>query len=132
MASTTTATKRIKLRLAYADSVTEAVPFLDKLIELAETAEASISTGQTLSSVSRSSGASSHSVSYSQPDTSILGASTPSNLLDMWSELIDLYEVALEYLGGTPTDEQIFNEMLGLLVPAKNILPPDFTCLGLA
>lgn len=95
-------------------------------------ARASISTGQLVSSVSRTNGAGGSSVSFSQPDTSILGSLTPEGLLEMWQYLVDLYDAVVLQQGLTDSTTDrlaIYTEMKGLLAPCKVLERSSFVGL---
>jgi len=40
---------------------------------------------------------------------------------EAWSRLVDLHDEVKAYLGGSPTDEVIKTEMLGILVPVTEV-----------
>lgn len=46
---------------------------------------------------------------------------TPLEVVDLIEELHRLYSTAVSNLGGTPTDDQIFAEMLALLEPVVEV-----------
>jgi hypothetical protein len=60
-----------------------------------------------------------HSVTYALPSNG--NSLTPASAAEMISYLLDLYDAAKAALGGTPTDTQIFNEMMARLVPAREV-----------
>lgn len=122
--------KRSSLRDAYDAAVDAGISLYEQLRSYETAARAAVSAGQIISSVSASNGAVSRSVSYSIPSPTLLEGMTPSGVLEMWSELVDLHDTAEAYLGGSPSDEQIKNEMMGLLVAARELQPSSFLGVG--
>jgi len=59
-----------------------------------------------------------HTVSYALPTNGFLG---PASAAEMISYLLDLYDVSEAALDGTPTDQQIYDEMMLRLVPAREV-----------
>lgn len=68
-----------------------------------------------------------HTVSFALPATNGLSLSSES-VAEMISDLLDRYDAAIAVLGGTPTDAQIFSEMLAQLVPIRSVTD-DFSQL---
>lgn len=67
-----------------------------------------------------------HSVEYALP---MAGRDvTPRDAAELCEEMLSLFDTAKTNLGGTPTDDQVFAEMLGLLAPVTETYA-DFTLL---
>ena len=52
-----------------------------------------------------------------------------SSTFSTWRYLIDLHDEVRAYLPGTPTDEEIKNEMMLLLVPVREVGPDSYAGL---
>jgi hypothetical protein len=64
-----------------------------------------------------------HSVQFSIP-----AHMSPVDVIEFIADALNLYEKAKAYLGGAPTDAQIYAEMLALLQPADEVYS-DFSSL---
>ena len=55
----------------------------------------------------------------------------PSEMVEMWESLLDDYDLAVYYLGqdgiSSPTDAQIYNKMLSVVLIATTIYGGDFS-----
>lgn len=71
-----------------------------------------VSLGQIVSSVA----AQGHSTSFAE---SLLKQFSPLDILGMWEELIDFFNDTYTNLGGTPTDTEVFDEMVALMKPCR-------------
>jgi len=78
--------------------------------------------------VVRSTSSSDVSVEFAEPGK---GAPTPSEMVEMWESLIADYELAVYLLGqdgiAAPTDTQIFNKMLAVVLVAVTSYGGDFS-----
>lgn len=112
---------------AYDASVgaTPATSLRDKLREYESSALSAIAEGKTVVSVSTQNAVGGRSTSFSQ-----LAAEgfNPVSLAETWRSLIDLFDEVEADLGGTPTDDEIKDEMMGLLKPCTEV-SADFTLL---
>ena len=66
-----------------------------------------------------------HSVTFSSPGE--IGF-TPMDLLTYWQEMVDLFDFYYSALTGTPTDVQVYAEMLYSLQP-PTVVRNDYTTL---
>lgn len=67
-----------------------------------------------------------HTTTFALPQN---GASlTPQCAAEMISDLLDRYDKAVATLGGTPTDAQIFAEMMAMIEPVRETLE-DFSLI---
>ena len=78
--------------------------------------------------VVRSTSSSDVSVEFAEPGK---GAPTPSEMVEMWESLLDDYDLAVYYLGqdgiSSPTDTQIYNKMMSVVLIATTIYGGDFS-----
>jgi hypothetical protein len=78
--------------------------------------------------VVRSTSSSDVSVEFAEPGK---GAPTPSEMVEMWENLIGDYELAVYYLGqdgiASPTDTQIYNKMMAVVLVAATSYGGDFS-----
>jgi hypothetical protein len=78
--------------------------------------------------VVRSTSSSDVSVEFAEPGK---GAPTPSEMVEMWESLIADYELAVYLLGqdgiAAPTDTQIFNKMMAVVLVAVTSYGGDFS-----
>ena len=118
----TVAIKRSYLRAVY--STLGGVTLLAALAAKSVAASAVIESGQ----VVRSTSSSDVSVEFAEPGK---GAPTPSEMVEMWESLLDDYDLAVYYLGqdgiSSPTDAQIYNKMLSVVLIATTIYGGDFS-----
>lgn len=120
--------KRSQLRRIWRTVPTPNATLLDALNAANDTASLSASTGS--GSVVETS-ANGHSTKFADPN-SASSLVAPADIADMTSDLLDLYDSANAALiaAGTPTpsDEEIFEQMLAELQPAYESTP-DFSNL---
>ena len=118
----TVAIKRAYLRSVY--STLGGVTLLAALAAKSIAAATVIESGQ----VVRSTSSSDVSVEFAEPGK---GAPTPSEMVEMWESLIADYELAVYLLGqdgiAAPTDTQIFNKMLAVVLVAVTSYGGDFS-----
>jgi hypothetical protein len=80
--------------------------------------------------VVRSTSSSDVSVEFAEPGK---GAPTPSEMVEMWELLISDYDFAVEILNtsgvASPTDAQIFDKMMGVVLVAVTSYNGDFSQL---
>ena len=118
----TVAIKRSYLRAVY--STLGGVTLLAALAAKSVAASAVIESGQ----VVRSTSSSDVSVEFAEPGK---GAPTPSEMVEMWESLLDDYDLAVYYLGqdgiSSPTDAQIYNKMMAVVLIATTIYGGDFS-----
>jgi hypothetical protein len=118
----TVAIKRSYLRAVY--STLGGVTLLAALAAKSVAASAVIESGQ----VVRSTSSSDVSVEFAEPGK---GAPTPSEMVEMWESLLDDYDLAVYLLGrdgiATPTDTQIFNKMMAVVLVAVTSYGGDFS-----
>ncbi len=118
----TVAIKRAYLRSVYSalGGATLLAALTSKIIAAASTIES----GQ----VVRSTSSSDVSVEFAEPGK---GAPTPSEMVEMWESLIADYELAVYLLDQdgypTPTDTQIFDKMLAVVLVATTSYGGDFS-----
>ena len=118
----TVAIKRSYLRAVY--STLGGVTLLAALAAKSVSASSVIESGQ----VVRSTSSSDVSVEFAEPGK---GAPTPSEMVEMWESLLDDYDLAVYYLGQdgitSPTDTQIFNKMMAVVLVAVTSYGGDFS-----
>ena len=114
--------KRASLDDAYDAAVAAPIALRVQLRAYETTARSAVSTGQIISQVS----ARDRSTSFSLPDSELLEGMTPVAMVEMWRELVDLFDYVYAGLGGTPTDQAVKNEMMALLQPAHELQPSNF------
>ena len=118
----TVAIKRSYLRAVY--STLGGVTLLAALAAKSVAASAVIESGQ----VVRSTSSSDVSVEFAEPGK---GGPTPSEMVEMWESLLDDYDLAVYYLGqdgiSSPTDTQIYNKMLSVVLIAATSYGGDFS-----
>lgn len=118
----TVAIKRSYLRAVY--STLGGVTLLAALAAKSVAASAVIESGQ----VVRSTSSSDVSVEFAEPGK---GAPTPSEMVEMWESLLNDYDLAVYYLGqdgiSSPTDTQIYNKMMSVVLIATTIYGGDFS-----
>ena len=118
----TVAIKRSYLRAVY--STLGGVTLLAALAAKSVAASAVIESGQ----VVRSTSSSDVSVEFAEPGK---GGPTPSEMVEMWESLLDDYDLAVYYLGqdgiSSPTDTQIFNKMMAVVLVAVTSYGGDFS-----
>jgi hypothetical protein len=118
----TVAIKRSYLRAVY--STLGGVTLLAALSAKSVAASSVIESGQ----VVRSTSSSDVSVEFAEPGK---GAPTPSEMVEMWENLIGDYELAVYYLGqdgiASPTDTQIYNKMMAVVLVAATSYGGDFS-----
>lgn len=118
----TVAIKRAYLRSVY--SALGGATLLAALTSKVIAAASVIESGQ----VVRSTSSSDVSVEFAEPGK---GAPTPSEMVEMWESLIADYELAVYLLGqdgiAAPTDTQIFNKMLAVVLVAVTSYGGDFS-----
>ena len=118
----TVAIKRSYLRAVY--STLGGVTLLAALAAKSVAASAVIESGQ----VVRSTSSSDVSVEFAEPGK---GAPTPSEMVEMWESLINDYDLAVYYLSqdgiSSPTDTQIYNKMMSVVLIATTIYGGDFS-----
>lgn len=95
------------MRVLYADAVAASQTLLVALNAALKTAKENIATGTVLIGAS----ANGASTTFEVTD----GGMTPQDLFGMWSEMLDRYDAAKTTLGGTPTDAQVYAQMLTAL-----------------
>ena len=118
----TVAIKRAYLRSVY--SALGGATLLAALTSKVIAAASVIESGQ----VVRSTSSSDVSVEFAEPGK---GAPTPSEMVEMWESLIADYELAVYLLGqdgiSSPTDTQIFNKMMAVVLVAVTSYGGDFS-----
>ena len=118
----TVAIKRAYLRSVY--SALGGATLLAALTSKVIAAASVIESGQ----VVRSTSSSDVSVEFAEPGK---GAPTPSEMVEMWESLIADYDLAVYLLGqdgiATPTDTQIFNKMMAVVLVAVTSYGGDFS-----
>jgi hypothetical protein len=118
----TVAIKRAYLRSVY--SALGGATLLAALTSKVIAAASVIESGQ----VVRSTSSSDVSVEFAEPGK---GAPTPSEMVEMWESLIADYELAVYLLGqdgiAAPTDTQIFNKMIAVVLVAVTSYGGDFS-----
>lgn len=118
----TVAIKRAYLRSVY--STLGGVTLLAALAAKSISAATVIESGQ----VVRSTSSSDVSVEFAEPGK---GAPTPSEMVEMWESLLDDYDLAVYYLEqdgiASPTDAQIYNKMVGVVLIAATSYGGDFS-----
>lgn len=118
----TVAIKRAYLRSVY--SALGGATLLAALTSKVIAAASVIESGQ----VVRSTSSSDVSVEFAEPGK---GAPTPSEMVEMWESLIADYELAVYLLGqdgiAAPTDTQIFNKMMAVVLVAVTSYGGDFS-----
>jgi hypothetical protein len=118
----TVAIKRAYLRSVY--SALGGATLLAALTSKVIAAASVIESGQ----VVRSTSSSDVSVEFAEPGK---GAPTPSEMVEMWESLIDDYELAVYLLSqdgiAAPTDTQIFNKMMAVVLVAVTSYGGDFS-----
>lgn len=118
----TVAIKRAYLRSVYA--TLGGVTLLAALAAKSIAAATVIESGQ----VVRSTSSSDVSVEFAEPGK---GAPTPSEMVEMWESLLDDYDLAVYYLNqdgiASPTDTQIYNKMVAVVLIAANSFGGDFS-----
>ena len=118
----TVAIKRSYLRAVY--STLGGVTLLAALAAKSVSASSVIESGQ----VVRSTSSSDVSVEFAEPGK---GAPTPSEMVEMWESLINDYDLAVYLLGqdgiSSPTDTQIFNKMMAVVLVAVTSYGGDFS-----
>ncbi len=124
MITFTVAIKRAYLRSVY--STLGGTTLLAALTAKVIAAATTIESGQ----VVRSTSSSDVSVEFAEPGK---GAPTPSEMVEMWELLISDYEFAVELLNtsgiASPTDAQIFDKMMGVVLVAVTNYNGDFSQL---
>ena len=118
----TVAIKRAYLRSVY--SALGGATLLAALTSKFIAAASVIESGQ----VVRSTSSSDVSVEFAEPGK---GAPTPSEMVEMWESLIADYDLAVYLLGqdgiAAPTDTQIFNKMMAVVLVAVTSYGGDFS-----
>ena len=118
----TVAIKRAYLRSVY--STLGGVTLLAALAAKSIAAATVIESGQ----VVRSTSSSDVSVEFAEPGK---GAPTPSEMVEMWESLVDDYDLAVELLSQdgitSPTDAQIYNQMVAVVLIAVTSYGGDFS-----
>ncbi len=118
----TVAIKRAYLRSVY--SALGGATLLAALTSKVIAAASVIESGQ----VVRSTSSSDVSVEFAEPGK---GAPTPSEMVEMWESLIADYDLAVYLLGqdgiAAPTDTQIFNKMMAVVLVAVTSYGGDFS-----
>ena len=118
----TVAIKRAYLRSVF--SALGGATLLAALTSKVIAAASTIESGQ----VVRSTSSSDVSVEFAEPGK---GAPTPSEMVEMWESLIADYELAVYLLDqdgiAAPTDTQIFNKMLAVVLVATTSYGGDFS-----
>ena len=118
----TVAIKRAYLRSVY--SALGGATLLAALTSKVIAAASVIESGQ----VVRSTSSSDVSVEFAEPGK---GAPTPSEMVEMWESLLDDYDLAVYYLSqdgiSSPTDTQIYNKMMAVVLIATTIYGGDFS-----
>ncbi len=124
MITFTVAIKRAYLRSVY--STLGGTTLLAALTAKVIAAATTIESGQ----VVRSTSSSDVSVEFAEPGK---GAPTPSEMVEMWELLISDYDFAVELLNtsgiASPTDAQIFDKMMGVVLVAVTSYNGDFSQL---
>ena len=122
MITFTVAIKRAYLRSVY--STLAGATLLAALTSKVIAAASVIESGQ----VVRSTSSSDVSVEFAEPGK---GAPTPSEMVEMWESLIADYDLAVYLLGqdgiAAPTDTQIFNKMMAVVLVAVTSYGGDFS-----
>ena len=122
MITFTVAIKRAYLRSVY--SALGGATLLAALTSKVIAAASVIESGQ----VVRSTSSSDVSVEFAEPGK---GAPTPSEMVEMWESLIADYDLAVYLLGqdgiAAPTDTQIFNKMMAVVLVAVTSYGGDFS-----
>lgn len=122
MVTYTVSIKRSYLRTTYAGRAS--LSLLAALLAKLTTAAGSIETGNVVSQTSSAD----VSVTFSKPGE---GAPSPSEMLEMWESLLSDYDYAVTLLAGdgisSPTDEEIYNKMLGSILVSTTRYYGDFT-----
>lgn len=118
----TVATKRSYLRTTYASKA--ALTLLEALTAKLTISAASMESGN----VVRSTSSSDVSVEFAEPGK---GTAAPIEMLEMWESLLTDYDYAVTLLSGdeisSPTDLQIYNKMLTVVLIATTRYYGDFT-----
>jgi hypothetical protein len=118
----TVAIKRAYLRSVY--SALGGATLLAALTSKVIAAASVIESGQ----VVRSTSSSDVSVEFAEPGK---GAPTPSEMVEMWESLIADYDLSVYLLGqdgiAAPTDTQIFNKMMAVVLVAVTSYGGDFS-----
>lgn len=118
----TVAIKRAYLRSVY--SALGGATLLAALTSKVIAGASVIESGQ----VVRSTSSSDVSVEFAEPGK---GAPTPSEMVEMWESLIADYDLAVYLLGqdgiAAPTDTQIFNKMMAVVLVAVTSYGGDFS-----
>ena len=118
----TVAIKRAYLRSVF--SALGGATLLAALTSKVIAAASTIESGQ----VVRSTSSSDVSVEFAEPGK---GAPTPSEMVEMWESLIADYDLAVYLLGqdgiAAPTDTQIFNKMMAVVLVAVTSYSGDFS-----
>ena len=118
----TVAIKRAYLRSVF--SALGGATLLAALTSKVIAAASVIESGQ----VVRSTSSSDVSVEFAEPGK---GAPTPSEMVEMWESLIADYDLAVYLLGqdgiAAPTDTQIFNKMMAVVLVAVTSYSGDFS-----
>ncbi len=118
----TVAIKRAYLRSVF--SALGGATLLAALTSKVIAAASVIESGQ----VVRSTSSSDVSVEFAEPGK---GAPTPSEMVEMWESLIADYDLAVYLLGqdgiAAPTDTQIFNKMMAVVLVAVTSYGGDFS-----
>lgn len=118
----TVAIKRAYLRSVF--SALGGATLLAALTSKVIAAASTIESGQ----VVRSTSSSDVSVEFAEPGK---GAPTPSEMVEMWESLIADYDLAVYLLGqdgiAAPTDTQIFNKMMAVVLVAVTSYGGDFS-----
>ena len=111
----TTNWKRLFLRGVKWDAASGSVTLINQLKTVAQARLTDTAKGRALVSTSGNG----RTVTFQIPAN---GAGvTALEIVDLIEELHRLYESAVSYLGGSPTDDQIFAEMLRLLEPVVEV-----------
>ena len=118
----TVATKRSYLRTTYASKAD--LTLLEALTAKLTVSAASMESGN----VVRSTSSSDVSVEFAEPGK---GTAAPVEMLEMWESLLTDYDYAVTLLSGdgisSPTDLQIYNKMLTVVLIATTRYYGDFT-----
>lgn len=118
----TVATKRSYLRTTYASKA--ALTLLEALTVKLTVSAASMESGN----VVRSTSSSDVSVEFAEPGK---GTAAPIEMLEMWESLLTDYDYAVTLLSGdgiaSPTDLQIYNKMLAVVLISTTRYYGDFT-----
>jgi hypothetical protein len=121
MAVVSTRVLRGSLAKAFDDSVTNSIALYAQLRREEDTALGVLTN---IASGIKETHANGHGVENMQVSDSQRNSITESQT--KWRYLIDLHDEVVLALGGTPTDTQIKDEMMGLLVPAYEAGPSTF------